>query len=96
MFTFFLVNGGEKAMFKTKRNRNITGIIVAIIYCIVLYEILIDAPPGEAPNNPFWVYSMIPLGAIAITPLFDYVIKFDFFKRKKKEYSVKSNKTKRQ
>ncbi|WP_422660951.1 hypothetical protein ACK8P5_10875 [Paenibacillus sp. EC2-1] len=71
-------------MFKRRRTRNITGIIVAIIYCIVLFEILIDAPPGEAPNNPPWVYPMIPIGAIAITSLFDYVIKFDFFKRKKK------------
>lgn len=71
-------------MFKRKRNRNITGIILAIIYCIVLFEILTDAPPGEVPNNPPWAYPMIPLGAIAITSLFDYVIKFDFFKRKKK------------
>ncbi|WP_244965890.1 hypothetical protein [Paenibacillus alvei] len=53
-------------------------------YCIG--RNLIDAPPGEAPNHPLWVYSMIPLGAVVITSLFDYVIKFDlfdFFKKKK-------------
>ncbi|MGG3281069.1 hypothetical protein [Paenibacillus solani] len=66
------------------KKRNITGIVVAMIYCVVLFEILTDAPPGEAPNNPFWVYSMIPLGAVVITSLFDYVIKFDFFRRKKR------------
>lgn len=66
------------------KKRNITGILVAVIYCVVLFEILTNAPPGEAPNNPFWVYSMIPLGAVIITSLFDYVIKFDFFRRKKR------------
>jgi hypothetical protein len=65
------------------KNRNITGIVLAVIYCIVLFEILTDAPPGEAPNNPLWVYAMIPLGAVVIISLFDYVIKFDFFKKKK-------------
>jgi hypothetical protein len=65
------------------KNRNVTGIVLAVIYCVVLFEILTDAPPGEAPNNPRWVYAMIPLGAIVITSLFDYVIKFDFFKKKK-------------
>ncbi|OAX48424.1 hypothetical protein [Paenibacillus sp. AD87] len=65
------------------KNRNITGIVVAIIYCVVLYVFLTDAPPGEAPNNPFWVYLMIPIGSIVITSLFDYVIKFDFFRKKK-------------
>lgn len=65
------------------KNRNVTGIVLAIIYCFVLFEILTDAPPGETPNNPLWVYSMIPLGAVVITLLFDYVIKFDFFKKKK-------------
>ncbi|MFC7677738.1 hypothetical protein [Paenibacillus sp. GCM10028914] len=67
-----------------KKDRNITGIILAVIYCVVLYEFLIDAPPGEAPNNPPWAYAMIPLGAVVITTLFDYVIKFDFFKKRKK------------
>lgn len=65
------------------KNRNVTGIVVAVIYCLVLCEILIEAPPGEAPNNPPWAYAMIPLGAVVITSLFDYVIKFDFFKKKK-------------
>ncbi|KOY17184.1 hypothetical protein [Paenibacillus xylanivorans] len=65
------------------KNRNVTGIVLAVIYCVVLFEILTDAPPGEAPNNPPWVYAMIPLGAVVITSLFDYVIKFDFFKKKK-------------
>jgi hypothetical protein len=65
------------------KNRNITGIVLAIIYCIVLYFILTDSPPGEAPNNPVWVYLFIPIGAIVITSLFDYVIKFDFFRKKK-------------
>ncbi|OAB42305.1 hypothetical protein [Paenibacillus glacialis] len=68
------------------KKRNVTGIVLAVIYCIVLFEILIDAPPGEAPNNPLWAYAMIPLGAVVITSLFDYVIKFDlfdFFKKKK-------------
>ncbi|EJW19748.1 hypothetical protein PAV_1c07340 [Paenibacillus alvei DSM 29] len=70
------------------KNRNVTGIVLAIIYCIVLFVILTDAPPGEAPNNPLWVYSMIPLGAVVITFLFDYVIKFDlfdFFRKRKNE-----------
>ncbi|MCY9705045.1 hypothetical protein M5X00_06765 [Paenibacillus alvei] len=62
-----------------KKDRNVTGIVLAVIYCFVLFEILIDAPPGEAPNHPLWVYSMIPLGAVVITSLFDYVIKFDLF-----------------
>lgn len=66
-----------------KKGRNVTGIVLAVIYCVVLFEILIDAPPGEAPNNPPWAYAMIPLGAVALTFLFDYVIKFDFFKKKK-------------
>ncbi|AVV58494.1 hypothetical protein PVOR_16819 [Paenibacillus vortex V453] len=69
-----------------KKNRNVTGIVLAVIYCIVLFEILIDAPPGEAPNNPPWAYAIIPLGVVVITSLFDYVIKFDlfdFFKKKK-------------
>ncbi|WP_339299808.1 hypothetical protein MKY92_06645 [Paenibacillus sp. FSL R5-0623] len=66
------------------KNRNITGIIVAIIYCVVLYVFLTDAPPGEAPNNPFWIYLLIPIGAIVITSLFDYVDKFDFFRKRKK------------
>ncbi|MDH6671051.1 hypothetical protein M2277_001701 [Paenibacillus sp. LBL] len=69
-----------------KKNRNVTGIVLAVIYCIVLFEILIDAPPGEAPNNPPWEYAIIPLGVVVITSLFDYVIKFDlfdFFKKKK-------------
>ncbi|WP_136604428.1 hypothetical protein [Paenibacillus dokdonensis] len=65
------------------KNRNVTGIVVAVIYCLVLGEILMEAPPGEAPNNPPWAYLMIPLGAIAITALFDFVIKYDFFKEKK-------------
>lgn len=67
-----------------KKDRNVTGIVLAVIYCFVLFAILIDAPPGEAPNNPPWAYAMIPLGAVAITLLFDHVIKFDFFKKKKK------------
>ncbi|OOC59375.1 hypothetical protein [Paenibacillus ihbetae] len=66
------------------KNRNKTGIVVALIYCLVLYAILIDAPPGEAPVNPPWAPAMIPLGAVIITSLFDYVIKFDFFEKKKK------------
>lgn len=65
------------------KNRNITGIVVAIIYCVVLFEILIDAPPGKAPINPPWTYAMFPLGVVVITSLFDYVIKFDFFRKKK-------------
>ncbi len=65
------------------KNRNITGIVVAIIYCIILYVFLTDSAPGEAPNNPLWVYILIPLGAVVITSLFDYVIKFDFFRKKK-------------
>ncbi|SCY05654.1 hypothetical protein SAMN05720606_102202 [Paenibacillus polysaccharolyticus] len=65
------------------KNRNITGIVVAIIYCIVLFIFLTDSPSGEAPNNPRWIYLLLPLGAIAITSLFDYVIKFDFFRVKK-------------
>ncbi|WP_172255266.1 hypothetical protein [Saccharibacillus deserti] len=67
-----------------KRKRNVTGIVVAVSYCIALYLVLIDAPPGEAPQNPAWMYAMIPLGAVFITALFDYVIKFDFFNRKPK------------
>ncbi|MDK8180070.1 hypothetical protein [Paenibacillus sp. UMB4589-SE434] len=66
-----------------KKDRNVTGIVLAVIYCFVLFAILIDAPPGEAPSNPPWAYAMIPLGAVLITLLFDYVIKFDFFKKKK-------------
>lgn len=65
------------------KNRNITGIVVAIIYCVVLYVFLTDSPSGEAPNNPLWVYLLIPLGSIVITSFFDYVIKFDFFRKKK-------------
>ncbi|GIO51976.1 hypothetical protein [Paenibacillus cineris] len=64
------------------KNRNLTGVVLAIIYCFVLYGILIEAPPGEVPNHPPWAYLMIPLGAIAITALFDFVIKYDFFKKK--------------
>ncbi|MGF6354938.1 hypothetical protein ABIE27_002852 [Paenibacillus sp. 4624] len=63
--------------------KNVTGIVVAIIYCIIIYIFLTDSPLGEAPNNPRWVYLLLPLGAIAITSLFDYVIKFDFFRMKK-------------
>lgn len=66
------------------KSRNITGIVVAIIYCFVSFSILTDSPPGEAPNNPYWYYLFIPLGAIAIMSLFDYVIKYDFFRNKKK------------
>ncbi|MCQ4085430.1 hypothetical protein [Saccharibacillus sp. JS10] len=69
-------------MKKEKKPRNITGIIVAVLYCFVLYAILIQAPEGESPVNPPWAYAMIPLGATAITLLFDYVIKFDFFRKK--------------
>jgi hypothetical protein len=54
-----------------------------VIYCFVLYAILVDAPDGEAPNNPPWAYAMIPPGAVVIISLFEYVIKFDFFKKKK-------------
>jgi hypothetical protein len=43
------------------KNRNVTGIVVAVIYCIVIYGILVEAPPGEVPNNPPWAYLMIPL-----------------------------------
>lgn len=66
-----------------KKDRNVTGMVLAVIYCLVLFEILIDAPPGEAPINPPWAYAMFPLGVVVITSLFDYVIKFDFFKKKK-------------
>lgn len=65
------------------KNRNLTGIVVAIIYSIVLLGILLEAPPGEIPHHPRWVFLMIPLGAIAIEVLFDFVIKYDFFKKKK-------------
>ncbi|GAK42821.1 hypothetical protein PUW24_19630 [Paenibacillus urinalis] len=65
-----------------RKDRNITGIVLALIYCFVLYTILTDAPTGEAPNNPLWAYSLIPIGAVVITSLFDYVIKFDLFKKK--------------
>lgn len=65
------------------KNRNITGIVVAIIYSIVLYGILIEAPPGKVPDTPSWAFLMIPFGAIAIQALFDFVIKYDFFKDKK-------------
>lgn len=71
-----------------KKDRNVTGILLAVIYCVVLFEILIDAPPGEAPNNPPWAYAIIPLGAVVITSLFDFVIKFDFFKKKEKVNGV--------
>ncbi|OXL87580.1 hypothetical protein BCV73_00550 [Paenibacillus sp. SSG-1] len=64
------------------KHRNVTGVVLAIIYCFVLYGILIEAPPGEVPNHPPWAYLMIPLGAIAITALFDFVIKYDFFKKR--------------
>ncbi|WP_256992702.1 hypothetical protein [Paenibacillus sp. SSG-1] len=70
---------GEKTAVK---HRNVTGVVLAIIYCFVLYGILIEAPPGEVPNHPPWAYLMIPLGAIAITALFDFVIKYDFFKKR--------------
>ncbi|MEX3616935.1 hypothetical protein [Paenibacillus glucanolyticus] len=66
------------------KNRNKTGIVVAVIYCVVLYAILMDAPPGEAPIKPPWSYVMFPLGVVVITSLFDFVIKFDFFNKKKK------------
>ncbi|GAB6987996.1 hypothetical protein [Paenibacillus pini] len=65
------------------KNRNVTGLIVALIYCFGLYAILMDAPEGEAPNHPLWVYTLIPLGATVISFLFERVIKFDFFKKKK-------------
>ncbi|WDH84904.1 hypothetical protein [Paenibacillus urinalis] len=68
-----------------RKDRNITGSVLALIYCFVLYTILTDALPGEAPNNPLWVYSLIPIGAVVITSLFDYVVKFDFFKKKFKK-----------
>jgi hypothetical protein len=79
-----MVNEVNKRWKTAMKNRNITGIVVAVIYCVVLYVFLTDAPPGEAPNNPFWVYSLFPLGVVVITSLFDYVIKFDFFRKKKK------------
>lgn len=71
-------------MLKSKKKRNVTGIVLALVYCLAVYAILLHAPPGEAPVNPPWAYAMIPLGAVAITLLFDYVIRYDFFKNKKK------------
>lgn len=65
-----------------RKNSNKTGILVAIAYCFILYAILISAPPGESPVNPPWAYAMIPLGVVVIVLLFNYVIKFDFFKKK--------------
>ncbi|MBP2000017.1 hypothetical protein J2Z69_001036 [Paenibacillus shirakamiensis] len=65
------------------KNRNITGTVLSLIYCFVLYAILSDAPPGKLPEHPLWVDTMIPFGATVITFLFNYVIKFDFFKKKK-------------
>ncbi|WP_339320888.1 hypothetical protein [Paenibacillus sp. FSL W8-0194] len=65
------------------KNRNVTGMVLAVIYSLVLYGFLIEAPPGEIPNHPRWAYFMIPLGAIAIMALFDFVIKYDFFKDKR-------------
>lgn len=65
------------------KGRNITGIIVSITYCLVLYEILLRAPEGESPNHPLWHYMMIPIGAIVICFIFDHIIKFDFFKNAK-------------
>lgn len=69
------------------RKRNKTGILIGSIYCIGLFIFLIQAPPGEAPNNPYWYYAMIPLGALTITFLFDHVIKFDVFDISKKKIS---------
>ncbi|GGO01840.1 hypothetical protein [Saccharibacillus kuerlensis] len=69
---------------KEKRKRNITGIVVASLYCIAFYAIIIESAAPNPPNNPFWVYALIPIGAIIITFLFDYVIKYDFFDEEKR------------
>ena len=62
------------------KGKNITGRLIAVVYCLVMFELLIRAPEGEAPNHPLGYYTMIPLGAIIIYSIFDKFVKFDFFK----------------
>lgn len=69
-----------KSKQESKKEKNVTGIMLALLYCVVTYFILMETPNGEPPNHPIWLYSIIPIGATLIRFLFDYVIKFDFFR----------------
>lgn len=62
------------------KGRNITGIIVATIYCLIMFEILLRSQQDGVVHLPAWYYTIIPIGASIICFIFDKFIKFDFFK----------------
>lgn len=62
------------------KGKNITGRLIAVMYCLVMFELLVRAPEGQVAHHPMWYYSMIPLGAVIIYTIFDKFVKFDFFK----------------
>lgn len=57
-------------------NRNITSIIVSIIYAISAYLIIRYALPHD---TPIVINTIIPVGVTVILILFKYVFKYDYF-----------------
>ncbi len=64
-------------------NKNITSIILGIIYAVVAYLIMRFLFPNEIPLGMYPI--VIIGGVIFIIVLFNYILKYDFFKTNKGE-----------
>ncbi len=79
MVPYPTIFGKESEIIKEKK-LNMTATTLSIIYSIVLYYFLTKAPPGEAPDHPLWVFSLMPAGVVVILFFFKYIIKKDFLR----------------
>ncbi|MCD8835266.1 MULTISPECIES: hypothetical protein [Mammaliicoccus] len=72
---------------RKKRQRNKTGILVAIIYCFIMYFILNIYGESIDDINKSIRYIIMPFGVVIIIVIFDFLIKKDFFDKKKDKAS---------
>ena len=70
-------------MRKVRNNeRNRTGVVLALIFCLVSYFLITRTSPGEAVHfEPSWLPVIIPMGAFIIVLVFDRIIRVDFFRK---------------
>ena len=72
---------------RKKRQRNNTGILGAIIYCFIMYFILNIYGESIDDINKSIRYIIMPFGVVIIIVIFDFLIKKDFFDKKKDKAS---------
>ncbi|WZE74161.1 hypothetical protein QA538_11315 (plasmid) [Macrococcus sp. CCM 2573] len=66
-----------------KSEKNYTGSLLGALACIITYFFVTRDSHGNITYNiePDWMIAFIPLSGLIVFLLFQYVIKYDFFKK---------------